>query len=318
MSPLLLLAPAAFAQSNPPVRRTRLQDGREFVGEVLGTEASGLRIRVPAGEMLVSFEDLIEVKPIDATAYAAQKPWRVVLAAPEGLLPPTRALVDAIPGVTARPVGQADDGLSPAQAEALVDCAGEITCMRTVLKDQPWQWIVTLSMPEEEGAPLTVTSVVSTADRAIPASRTVPTVDAAGLWSALHQAIQLEAPKDAPPAVEGLGPKPRTPKTGHPAGELPPGASFVPIPGWTAFKTGSAANGALALGGVVAFTAGSVAAGAALHSGAEEGTTSIVQMGLFGAVGYLSSTWAVNELVGPNHKTALVPTGNGVQVAGAF
>lgn len=311
---LLLLAPPALAQSTPPIRRTRMQDGREFVGEVLGTEASGLRVRVPPGEMLVSFEELLEVKPIDPTAYASQSAWRVVVVAPDDLRPAVQTLFDAMPGVSAHPVGSPDPGLSPEQSTALAGCAEDLACLRGVLKDQPWQWVVTLRRTDTG---VQVASVVSTADRALPAQQSVSPVDAPGLWTALHSAIGLLAPKSQPPAVEGLGGRVKPPKHGPDASApVASGAAFVPIPGWTGFKNGEAGLGAAGLVGTLAFTALAGAGGGMVVAPGADGNFDVPQAVGFGLVGYLGATWTVNHWL--NGGPAVVPTGNGAAVTGKF
>lgn len=325
---LLLLAAPAFAQSTPPIRRTRLQDGREFVAEVLGTEATGLRVRVPAGEMLVSFEDLLEVRPIDAAAYAAQGSWRVVVVAPEGILPATRQMLDTIPGLVARPAGQPDADLTPAQVAAVGACGPDLGCMRDATKDLPWRWLVVVEDVEAGG--IKVSSLVSTADRTVPQVQAVPVVEAAALWTALHRAVGLDAPKSAPPVVEGLGGKvpktPKGPKTYGPATAASAAQVFVPVPGWPSFRSGDAGKGAAALLGATAFTVAAGVAGVSMNPSSDVPSSLPMAQGIgFAVGGYLGSTWALNHwLAGSSNRTAggvgasVVPTTNGAVVVGAF
>ncbi len=315
---LAVTALDAHAQSIP-IRRTRLQDGREFVAEVVGTEATGLRVRVPAGEMLVSFEDLLEVKPIDAAAYAAQPAWPVLLVAPESLLPAAEGMFNAMPGVLARPATRADAAFTAAQTEAMASCGADVTCLRTVVKANPWQWVVALE-PQGAGG-VKVTSLVSTAERALPATVAVDAVEPVALWSALHRAIGLQAPTSAPPAVPGLdakGGKPAKPvKPEGPAVAAGASGRFVPIPGWTSFRAGDGGNGAIAVAGTVGFTTLSAVAGALLVS--DEPPPALVggQAAVFGALGYLSSAWLFNHL-GAERAVAWAPTPNGAVVEARF
>jgi hypothetical protein len=310
---LALLAPDAHAQS-APIRRTRLQDGREFVAEVLGTEATGLRVRVPAGEMLVSFEDLLEVKPIDASAYAAQSSWRVIVAAPEDLAPAVEGMFNAMPGVIARPVGTPDPSFSQAQIDAMVACGSDVGCLRGVVKDLPWQWIVAVEASDGGGQ---VTSQVSTADRTLPAVTPMAVVDAPTLWTALHASIGLSAPTSPPPSVPGFQAKPPKPRPTGPA-VASDASAFVPIPGWTSFQSGDSGRGAVAVVGTIGFTALSAGAGYALSTDTYGGGLPSGQAAVFGVVGFLGSSWAFNHWFGKGGGTAVVPTGTGGAVAGSF
>lgn len=144
--PLLLtsiFALPAQAQEAQEFRRMNLNDGRELLGIVLESTATGMKLRVPQGTVMVGYDKLSDMATIDMSAWMAQPAARVAVAPSAVLDEEVRALADdadswlhqAI-GVVPRAavVGPTDwaEALG-AQSAELAACRGNIDCLRGLL-----------------------------------------------------------------------------------------------------------------------------------------------------------------------------------------
>ena len=239
------LATPAWAQDarEPQYRILELTDGRTLTAEILGTEATGLALRTPQGDSLVSFELLVDMEPTDAAGYEAQPDWVVYVAVEPSLMDATMAMYEAIPGVSAHPVGAAVHGLSADEAAAALACDGDLQCLVDATSGVGWMWVVT-SDTDSEGRPVLKGGATHGRTRT---SVPLPDTSRNALWSGVHQAIALSPPsKGPPPAVKGSG------STPEPARGLTPGRitalSFVPLPGVPAMAQKDWGNAGLAWG----------------------------------------------------------------------
>lgn len=78
--PLALLSDAEA--DDDQFRRFVLADGREVAAEVLSTEATGFKVKVPQGQFEISYELLADMQTIDAGQYQRQAPGRCGSPAP--------------------------------------------------------------------------------------------------------------------------------------------------------------------------------------------------------------------------------------------
>lgn len=152
----LLLPSLASAQE---FRQFKLADGREFVARVVATEASGIRVRVPQGEMLVPFSQLADMVPVTQASYDNQTPWIVYVAAP----PESRSLIidafDAIPRVEVHGQPASRDVLSAAQEHEMRACNYDLECLVGVTAGLPWMWVVAA---RREGSEVVLSGAVTT------------------------------------------------------------------------------------------------------------------------------------------------------------
>ncbi|MBA2320507.1 MAG: hypothetical protein H0V89_05065, partial [Deltaproteobacteria bacterium] len=171
-------------------REVELVDGRVLMAEVLATRADGMVVAVPQGEIVLSYEVLLDMRPVDAAAYASQPPWVSVVAVPAEHRAQITALLDAFPslvvwtadGTIGEPAGPVD--LGEAEQTAIRGCGTSAACVRGAFGQGAGRtWVVTVS---PEGGGFVVEGALSGTDTLIRVPVAYPT-DAV-VWTALHQA----------------------------------------------------------------------------------------------------------------------------------
>jgi hypothetical protein len=140
-STALLATPAAAEEQE--FRRMNLNDGRELMGIVLESTATGMKLRVPQGTVVVGYEKLSDMATIDMGAWMAQPAARIAVAPAAVLDEEVRSLANDtdqwLPkavGVVPRAavIGPADWGSSlGAQKAELALCSGDVECLRGLL-----------------------------------------------------------------------------------------------------------------------------------------------------------------------------------------
>jgi hypothetical protein len=266
---LLAFAASAFAQE-VEFRRFVLQDGRTFDTQVVATEDSGFRVRIPQGEWLIPYELFADMQNIDAATYAAQAPWNVWLAAPEREGDSVRRALGAIPGTR---VMNSDPGPQRGRAAA---CGTDIPCIQRALADSPIApWVVTLrplegawhieasrgdaapSRFDVTPSPNAVLTSLYTAFGVTPVG-TVPDLGPALSPPPVAAApVPPPAPAEEAAAPWGLGPESAaSPTASAPLPSRPRSArAWVPVPGYGALRDGDYAGFALGMATVVPTTA---------------------------------------------------------------
>lgn len=235
---VLLGRPAAAIE--PQYRRVTLVDGRVLSAEILATEAKGLRMRVPAGEILVSFELLLDMVPISQSEYAAQPPWVVYFSVPASQERELVELVQAMEGMTPQPVSVAANGVTTAMAAKAGSCE-DMGCLVGAVSKAPWMWVLYGS--EGEGGVLKLQVKLNTSPDA-PFEATVPAKDRDELWRVLHEALGLSVQGAAPKGSEAAKPEPNASVDERKIAAL----SFVPVPGLPSILQGDGAGAAIAAG----------------------------------------------------------------------
>ena len=100
---------SAWAQSAPDNPRAfSLGDGRTYIGDVVTTEAGGVRLRLPQGETVVGFHEFRAVKASTASAWRAQREWEVLIVGPDAARMWVEQVVRTYPATQV----SGDDGLS--------------------------------------------------------------------------------------------------------------------------------------------------------------------------------------------------------------
>jgi len=119
-------------------------DDRVIPCRVLATEAAGLRVALPQGEMLVPFTLLRDMVPISESQYQAQNPWLVYIPADSEYRDDLVASVAAIP--SAHVVGEPGTPpvITPQATARLQDCGSDMSCVAQESRDS-WLWVVSAS-----------------------------------------------------------------------------------------------------------------------------------------------------------------------------
>ena len=136
---VIVLALPAMAGAQE-LRRITLPDGQTFVGEVMGTSASGQEQRNPAGTIVIPFERAPDIAPATAAEMEQQPPlWIVVL---ESKSPPDleeraaelkQNLLDRLRAIPHTRV--TDSSVLPADRRtALAECGQSVGCMINALE----------------------------------------------------------------------------------------------------------------------------------------------------------------------------------------
>ena len=147
-----MLAPAAFAQDGQEFRRLNLNDGRELLGIVLESSATGMRIRVPQGTVEVGYDKLSDMATIDMGAWMAQPAARVAVAPSAALDEEVRALAGDVDGWLSRAAAVVPrtavvgpdawrEALGPRAAE-LTECRGGVDCLRDLLQTMQIDYLI--------------------------------------------------------------------------------------------------------------------------------------------------------------------------------
>ncbi|MFT4625368.1 MAG: hypothetical protein ACI8PZ_004036 [Myxococcota bacterium] len=252
-----------------------LADGRTLVATVLATEALGVRIELPQGEMLVAFDLLKNMASVDAEAYASQPEWSVIVHAPSNS--DVVGMLQAMPGIAATRAGEVGGPVDAAAASAIASCGGDVTCIGDHVPSGTW---VVSALDGEDGLDL-VGVVAQTRTRSIVRGRGS---SGESLWAGLHDVLDLQVTTSAPRIRSqrgGAGPTQRT--SGR--------SAFVPLPGYPAMGVD---GGRVAAAWGVALPATALwvgAVGTAAQSPAEHVA--------FGLVGFYAITVATNHALAP-------------------
>ncbi len=286
------VSPSARAQDKrePQYRILELSDGRTLTAEILGTEATGLSLRTPQGESLVSFELLVDMLPTDEAGYRSQTDWVVYVAVEDDLRPVTLELMRGIQGVSAHPVGAAIHGLTPEAATASVACNGDIQCLVGATSGAGWMWVVS-SDTGADGQPMLTGGVTQGRTRT---QVKLDNTSRDAMWAGVHQAIGLTPPSSAPPAAvspSGNSPKPRSDMTPGKVTAL----SFIPLPGTPAIVQRDWGNVGLAWGIAIPSAALFVVGSAASQESPDLGNPGFLLSAAGGS--YLSIVFA-NQVTG--------------------
>jgi hypothetical protein len=265
-------------------RKITLTDGRVLGGEVVSTEEVGILMRCAQGQVLIPFEELLDMAPTTRREHDLEAPWVVYLQAPENYYGPIAALYQSIPGMRVIELGVADGGLTVSQAEAAKTCDQDLECVSRAIADAPWMWVLHATEDDEGG--LTVRSGLNTGGQR-KESRAA-TGDDNALWPVLHTAIGLLEPDGPPP--ENI-----VYETNRSAGAFSErrvlAMSFAPVPGLPSLAQRDGGNAGLAWAVVLPSTA--LWVGAVGH-GAQ---TSPEAVGL-SVAGFYVSTVLVNQVFG--------------------
>lgn len=288
----LLGASAAHAQDRrAQYRSLKLADGREIVAEVLATEATGLRLRTPQGEMLLSFELLQDMSPADADTYKLQEAWFVYVAAPDAHQDRLMEAFRWVPNTRVAKPGEDLPGLASAQAAAAERCKLDFPCLLKETSGAPWMYVVSVSV-DASGA-VVANSGLNTGPTKARVEK--PSLEAEQLWGLVHEALLLEVPTGGPPESAFADPAPtETPEDGGPkvvaadAKKLN-ALAFAPVPGLPAMKQKNGAGVGAAVAIAVAGTAAWV--GAAGHT-----TQSAPELVGFSVVGFYATTVFANHV----------------------
>ncbi|MCB9667910.1 MAG: hypothetical protein H6736_02000 [Alphaproteobacteria bacterium] len=194
----LALPMGAYAQDRQ-FRALELTDGRHLEAEILATEPAGLRMRIPQGETLISFELLVNISPITAAEYDAQKPMRLWVHSP-AILEPLAAAYKAIPALVVSTV-QDPNGLEPGAVIQLDRCAADFSCMAEAVDPDQGMWLVTALPPSDEStAAIILRARFSGGSQIERKELSVLSPDA--VWGQAHDAIGLIPPGPTPRAVK--------------------------------------------------------------------------------------------------------------------
>jgi hypothetical protein len=262
------------------LRQITLVDGRVIVGEVLATEADGLRMAVPQGELKLPLALLADMQNSDQRALAESEPWQIrVLPGPRAqAIAAAMASIDAV--VVSTP--PTPDGCA----------ATDLACAVAAL---PGGWVV---VHDEDALGLVLRSGYGPTRHEARPGGTNP------LESSVYSLLELR-----PPPVTVVRPPPEAPPPPPPpepvfAEALPPSVppaswdqarvartALVPVPGLASFKQKDALGGAAA---VVASVAGS----AAWVYATGRTSTSAAQQAALGAVGCYAITVAASSAAG--------------------
>jgi len=276
---LLSLVPQASA-ADKQYRRVTLTDGRVLVGEVVATEAAGLLLHSPQGELLVSFEVLADMTPIDGAMYEAQGPW-VVYLAPSVFSDALTEHFDEIPGLKLLHVGETGAGITHEQATAAGACDDDLDCIASATSEAQWLWVVGAQQSSAGGPSLVAR--LNTGDTRLKAEAN--TTSPPDLWAATHAVLGLNPPADLPESLARA-----VSKTGMTESQIVR-SSFVPIPGLPSLKQGDGGGFGLSLAVVVPTTALWVGAVGKNAQSAPE------LIGL-GALGFYATTVLTNQVMG--------------------
>lgn len=194
----LLLPASAYAQDRQ-YRELQLADGRSLRAEVLATEATGLRMRTPQGETLVSFELLVDIRPISEADFDSQPPMRIWVHSPDHLAA-VASVYEAIPNVQVSTASSAG-GLAPGVVVQLDGCGADFGCMAGAVDEDAWMWLVTALPPTDDNDAALILRARATGGPPIT-REDVDVYAAEPLWEAGHEVIGLRADGGAPKSVK--------------------------------------------------------------------------------------------------------------------
>lgn len=301
----LALALAWSVASAGETRHVVVEPGLGLDVEIVSTEAGGFRVRIPQGERLLRFNDVLSLEPIERDAMASPQ-FEVVLLADDGL--------DAIARAAWASLLQLDivDGRAVIPQPAQEACGSDPSCLASAYPDTAWRWIVHVS---QVGDTLVFESVLPGRESVV---RAVAPADApVAIRAAAEQAIDLEADGRVPSELVDAYASWR----GVPAVKPTPGHAhsvalgFIPVPGLPSLVQHDYAGFGGALGSAVATSAAWVGLTGTV-------STSKAEHVALGAVGAYLFTVASNQLflqLHVQHKVTMgvVPIGGDAGVDGA-
>jgi hypothetical protein len=309
LSGLLTSSASAAEERRPPQYRVlRLTDGRTLTAEILSTEPTGLLLRTPQGESLISFEVLLDMAPTDATAYESQADWVVYVAVGEALQTRVLDMLAAVPGLSAHAVGSPVNGVDASAAQAALACKGDGQCIADATSSAQWMWVLT-------AAPGDPTPALNGHLNLGPTRARGDLTDLTDnqLWLGMHTALGLRPPTRPPPApAPKAGTK--TDSAGSMSTSTVTGLSFIPLPGIPSAAQGDWGRAALAW--AVVLPATGVFAAAALSSQPDDGSGDPSAFAVIGG-GYYVSTVFANQITGMASQKRTLTVGPTAERSGA-
>ncbi|TVQ93171.1 MAG: hypothetical protein EA397_05195 [Deltaproteobacteria bacterium] len=314
------LLPVAALAAPENVREVTLNDGRVLYGEVVTTEPSGVRLRVPQGDIIVPFHQLQNMQSAMPERYDSQRPWEFVVVGPETEREWVERALRTIPQTFVSGDQGKPSALSTSLRKTAQSCApSDLQCaMEAVRRDDSWQWIVTVEPGQGGTATLRARA---TTDGGGGVLKVDDISDPTVLLSGLDRLLNLRAVPDRNKAISTIAPhapatapkerKPRrsTSGAGASSGAL---AAFVPVPGYTALKDGDMKGFGMAM----AVTLPVTAAWVGVTGGQSQSAPEHIAMS---AGGFYLTTVVVNQIFGvsssgPTVGLSTTPSGQGAQV----
>lgn len=299
---LALWLGAAFAGET---RHVEVEPGLGLDVEIESTESGGFRVRLPQGERVLRFNDVLSLDPIDREDMHPPT-FEVILLADRGLASLARAAWSEIPALVVR------DGLEVLPTTALEVCGMDPTCLASAYPDPAWRWIVYVRQDDETVIFESVLPGRESVMRAV-----APSGLAVAIRTAAQQAIDLESDGRVPPALvqayadwRGVAAVKPTPSHARSVA-----LGFVPFPGLPSLVQRDYAGFGGALGTAVATSAAWVGLTGTV-------TTSKGEHVALGLVGAYLFTVASNQLFLQLHarhpvSVGLTPIGGAAGVDGA-
>lgn len=306
----LLALIAADVAAAGEYRVFTLADGRVLVAEVLATEASGLRVRVPQGETYVPFTQLVDMVDVDEAKYREQDDWYVYVAASEMYRSGFVATFEAVPNL--RVLGtRGTEGVVRAEQLVKADaCGTDIECVVDALT-QPavWYWVV---VGELRGSEMVLQGAVTSGGTRT--EERAPLMDPDAVRRATYEVIGLvPPPKETVVVVPTPVPSPRPKPVREPREPRAPGVigrervtalSFAPVPGMPSLVRKDWAGFGMAVATVVPATAAWVGVSGKVAQSAPQHVA-------LGLGGFYVSTVLANQVFGMRglHDTPAVAVG---------
>lgn len=306
---LILVGLASAAE----YRSIEVADGRTLVGEVVGSDATGMRLRLPQGDTDIAYADIVRVDPVEAAAVHGQSDWRVLVLPTGGADPAAEAAVEAeliaalaqVPHTRVGGLDSLPTTIPEAMRAALGACGLDATCVLGAGSTLPVDVVVLSAWSPGEPEELVAASVWLVAPRAQfraggrhAAAERGRAIQAAA-WGVLDLVPSPQPPSRDPaptpePAAAAEARSPPAPR---------PPSPWVPLPGWTAWRSGRPGAG-------LAATAVVVPATAAVVWVAGHESPSPVPALIIGAVTWTSLCVGSNRLLAP----VVLPTEGGVSL----
>ena len=336
---ILLAIGAALAGE---YRQLEIADGRSMTVEVVGSEATGLVVRVPQGWMHLPYEQVLSITPVEASAYTSLRPLRILVlpftsgpgagadsaSRTEGLI---RSGFGGVPATEVLALAQLG-GYAPAStAAALANCGADLSCLRARIAVYPVDVVVAGTAAADDALSLVIAYPPWPDAGNAASARFVGSADAQHLVAsqAVHQllgvdlppavAVVATAPSDPvviPPEpvaaiAPGVLPTPAAPVPEPPArhrGAVPQWVAAIPIPGATAWAGGDIAHGLAAVALVVPATAG-VGFLAGTSGSRQEEVIGLTAVGWWALCAFTNVTWM------PTVMPSVTPTEGGAKVS---
>ncbi len=286
---LLASSLSASAQSkSDQFRMMQLADGRSLVVKIVSTEADGIHVSTPQGQMVVAFHELSHMEAATSDDFMHQPEWELhVSAADEAVVDQFIVLASEIPSVEVVRVGTATLAVSPEAAASALSCGQDLDCLAGALS--PGVWLVRIDLRGDEIALVSTHTDTSNTRRA-----TVAAGDREALWQASHTMMGVETsdpaprPERAPELAHAVVPK-QAPRSSD---------ALVPLPGYPALRAGDGRRVGSAWAITVPLTALWVgAAGTQAQSAAEHVGLSLL--------GFYAITASVNRLLTPDGRAVV-------------